>query len=271
MLLWCDRAHDPAENMRRDAALLAAAEAGAEPVLRLFAFAPHGITLGLSQVPERALDLAACRRDGVPWAGRPTGGRAIFHAEEWTYSLACPIDDPAWGGSLTEAYGRMTELLVASLRRLGIPAEAAARRGHRSGSGRTMEDRGASLRDLCFASTARHEVVLAGRKLAGSAQRRTARAILQQGSILLGEGHLRLADYLPVDGDGRGRMRRALAEASAAAGPWLGPDRALERWADAVAAELGPRARRLDGADAPFRLTLVKPRSYTPARLQLTQ
>src|SRR4030095_15234407 len=113
--------------MRRDAALLAAAEAGAEPVLRLFRFRPHGITLGASQRPEVELDLDRCAADRVPWAVRPTGGRAIFHAEEWTYALACPLDDPDWGGPRDLAYGRISERVVAALRRLGVPAALARR------------------------------------------------------------------------------------------------------------------------------------------------
>src|SRR5258705_2224055 len=79
MILWVDGAHDPRENMRRDERLLAAAEGGAlaGPVLRLFTFAPAGITLGRAQDPARVLDLERCARDRVPWAVRPTGGRAI--------------------------------------------------------------------------------------------------------------------------------------------------------------------------------------------------
>jgi hypothetical protein len=98
MILWCDGAHDPAENMRRDQALLDAAGTGTPPVLRLFQFEPPGITVGRNQTPERELDLARCMADGVGWAIRPTGGRAIFHAEEWTYSS--PPDDPGWVGRL---------------------------------------------------------------------------------------------------------------------------------------------------------------------------
>jgi len=254
MRIWCDGAHDPAENMRRDMILLGAAEQGAEATLRLFAFAPQGITLGASQDPSRAIDLDACRRDGIPWAVRPTGGRAIFHAEEWTYSLAAPIDDPEWGGSLTVAYGRVTALLVAALRRLGVPAEAATRREPPAARGAAAP---------CFASATRHEVAVAGRKLVGSAQRRTARGILQQGSLLLDDGHLRLADYLPGDEASRSRAREALAAASVSAGRWLGPERPLGRWADALAAVLGTRARPVSTADAPFRLTLPETRSYT--------
>src|SRR5882672_6733695 len=117
MLLWVDGAHDAPENMRRDSSLLAAAEAdpAAEPVLRLFGFAPPGITLGRGQDPARELDLARCLRDGIPWAVRPTGGRAIFHAEEWTYSFAVPLAHPAGAGSAGTAYARLSSLIVRSL------------------------------------------------------------------------------------------------------------------------------------------------------------
>src|SRR5437867_4328452 len=127
MILWCDGPHEASENMRRDAGLLEAIERGAwpggaepaEPVLRLFGFVPPGITLGHSQRAEHELDLARCRADGVTWARRPTGGRDIFHSEEWTYSLAAPIADPDWGGALGESYARVSRLILASLGRLG--------------------------------------------------------------------------------------------------------------------------------------------------------
>src|SRR5215831_6877839 len=111
--------------MARDRALLAAVETGHEPVLRLFRFDPAGITLGANQRPERELDLDACARDGVGWAIRPTGGRAIFHADEWTYAFASPIEDPEWGGSRAGSYERISRLLAASLVRLGVPASLA--------------------------------------------------------------------------------------------------------------------------------------------------
>lgn len=260
MILWCDGAHDPAENMRRDHALLAAAQAGAEPLLRLFRFAPPGVTLGMNQDPARELDLARCASDGVPWAVRPTGGRAIFHAEEWTYALAAPLDHGDWGGGLEEAYARTSALIVRSLLRLGVPAAFAPRAGPepspaaRGHGGPTPP---------CFAHAARHEVVLEGRKLVGSAQRRTARALLQQGSVLLGPGHLRLADYLPLPESRRERVRASLARVTATAAPWIGLEPPLERWADALTAELGPRSRRVDAAAGAFLLTRPTSDSYT--------
>ncbi len=259
MILWCDGLHDAAENMRRDERLLARAAAGGEPVLRLFAFTPPGITVGRSQTPERELDLDRCAADGVAWVRRPTGGRAIFHADEWTYSLSCPLDDPTWGGGPSHAYARASALIVASLNRLGVPA-AFARGVSRSAAGPPAA-RGTA--DPCFSSTARHEIVLRGRKLVGSAQRRTARALLQQGSLLLGEGHARLVDYLAVSEARRRELRERLQLRTAHAGDYLGPAPPLERWADALMAELPSCSTRAEGASGLFLLTLSKDGFYT--------
>jgi lipoyl(octanoyl) transferase len=264
MILWCDGAHGARENMHRDARLLESASEAArsgrrfEATLRLFRFAPAGITLGHAQSPERTLDLERCRADGVEWAARPTGGRAIFHAEEWTYSIAAALSDPEWGGSLAEAYDRASRAICDSLVRLGVPATLAARGGPREGHTRAAST-------ACFASTARHEVLLEGRKLVGSAQRRTAWALLQQGSVLLGPGHARLADYVALPADRREEVRAALAGGATDAGRWLGPDAPLERWARSLAESLGPRARVLHAAAGAFLLTPSEGRPYTPA------
>jgi lipoate-protein ligase A len=256
VILWLDDPHSPGENMRRDAALLAAAECSAEAVLRLFAFDPHGITLGMREHPEVALDLDRCRADGVPWAVRPTGGRAIFHAQEWTYSLAASISDPDWGGSQSEAYDRVSRLVVGSLERLGVPA--ALVRASRPASGPSTA--------ACFASSARHEIDLAGRKLVGSAQRRGRHGFLQQGSVLLGDGHLRLADYVRVAD--RTAFAERLADAVCPAGPWLGERTALRDWADAIQ-PLIAGARRFEGPEGLFLLTLENRGSYTASLTQL--
>jgi lipoate-protein ligase A len=245
MILWCDNGHSALENMRRDAALLDRLDAavdgtpGAEPVLRLFGFTPPGITLGRAQDPERTLDLDRCRSDGVLWAVRPTGGRAIFHDEEWTYSLAARIADSEWGGRLDAAYERASRLVHASLIRLGIPAELVRARRPQADARAPLEPPNDPARRSCFAATARHEIELAGRKLVGSAQRRTAGALIQQGSVLLGDSHLRLTDYLRLDPSSRARARAALAANAAPAGPYLRVDRGIERWGRAIVAELG--------------------------------
>jgi lipoyl(octanoyl) transferase len=266
MILWCDGAHDVAENMRRDAALLAAAERGAPPVLRLFGFSPPGITLGRNQEPARELDLAHCAADRVGWAVRPTGGRAIFHDQEWTYALASPHDDAEWGGGASDTYAQASALILRALVRLGVPAEMV---GRRSPAGATSTLPAPAPRvpgaaaTPCFASSARHEVVVERRKLVGSAQRRTAGGWLQQGSVLLGEGHLRIADYLAIPDASRSRVRESLRLAAGSAAPWLGPRAPIERFADALLAELPLRSQRLEGASGGYLLTMSGSGSYT--------
>lgn len=270
MILWCDGAHSARENMRRDERLLERLERtadggpAAEPVLRLFQFTPPGITLGRAQNPERTLDLDRLRADGVEWAQRPTGGRAIFHDDEWTYSFVARIADPEWGGSLIEAYDRLSRLVHASLMRLGVAAELVAGRPRRADEPGDAEPTTDPARPSCFASTARHEIELRGRKLVGSAQRRTAAALLQQGSVLLGDGHLRLAEYLRIEGPARERARRALDANATGCGAELGPERSLERWAGAIAGAMGARVRRYSAEAGAWLLTPTELAPYTP-------
>ncbi len=244
MILWCDGGHGARLNMERDAALLDAVASGrrSEPVLRLFAFRPAGVTLGRAQDPERELDLDALAADGIEWAVRPTGGRAIFHDAEWTFSQALPLADGAGAAETAAAYARTGAWLAAALGALGVPATLAP--GSPRGVGAPRGHGGPAA--PCFASTARHELVLGGRKLAGIAQRHVRGALLQQGSLLLGPTHLRLADYLRLDPASRDAARSALAEAATDMNAHLPPDAALERLADALAAT-GAVSRRLDG------------------------
>ncbi len=243
VILWCDGAHGARANMERDARLLARAAAnGVPPVLRLFTFRPAGITLGHSQEPTRELDLVAIERDAVEWAVRPTGGRAIFHDEEWTFSLATPLGAAGWAADPAAAYERTCALLAAALGDLGVPVQLAA--GSPRGVGRPRE--GGAAAAACFASTARHELVLQGRKFAGIAQRAVRGALLQQGSLLLGDSHLRLVDYQLATTGERLARRTALAAAAAHAGGLLGARAPLSRLAGALAGRL-PGARRVDG------------------------
>jgi lipoate-protein ligase A len=233
LLLWLDTAHDAPANMARDAALLERAAGGADDtVLRLFRFAPPGITLGRSQDPARELELERLERAGVRWARRPTGGRAIWHDEEWTFSLATRLGPGGWASTPAAAYERTARLLASALARLGVPAELSP--GTRVGAPRVPS--GAA--PPCFASTARHELTLGGRKLAGIAQRVHGGALLQQGSLLLGGSHAELARWVRADDATRTALADALRAASADAGAYVGADRSLARFEDALAAIL---------------------------------
>ncbi len=232
LVLWEDGAADARAQMARDAALLELAAGGGPAVMRLYEFRPAGITLGAAQDPERELDLERCAADGVVWAVRPTGGRGIWHEADWTFALAGPVGHPALAGATHEAYARTASWLAAALRRLGVPV--ALTPGTPGGPGRPREAHGAAR--PCFASSARHELTLGGRKLAGIAQRDTARARLQQGSLLVGRTGGRLLDYQRLPAASRERARNRLEAASAGIAE-ARPDASLAEWADALAAE----------------------------------
>jgi lipoate-protein ligase A len=240
MILWLDGGHGAIENMRRDARLLEEGVAGRvhAPVLRLFRFRPAGITLGNSQDPAAELDLPRLRERGIEWATRPTGGRAIWHDQEWT--LLAPARAGGWASSPAAAYERTCLLLAGALRDLGVPVEVSGGTPRGVGSPRGAD--GAA--PPCFASTARHELTLGGRKFAGIAQRAVRDTLLQQGSLLLGPSHLELANWMRLPEERRQGVRAALARSACDAGAHLAADAPLESLASALAAHL-PGARRV--------------------------
>ena len=120
---------------------------------------------------------------------------------------------------------------------LGVPVEFSP--GSPRGAGAPRAAGGPA--SPCFASAARNELTLAGRKFAGIAQRRVRGALLQQGSLLLGEAHLRLADYLRLDPRARELARASLAGATAHAGGVLGAAAPLDRLAAAIESFARPR------------------------------
>ena len=181
-----------AYNMAVDEALLQEmASGGKTPVFRVFGWKPPALSLGYGQKFHKEVDLEKCRRTGIDVVRRPTGGRAVLHWEELTYSVICAEDDPVLGGNVSDTYRLIAQCLVAGLQLFGVEAEL-----ERSGS-RPVRPRGKSPTTPCFSSLSRWEVKCGGRKLIGSAQRRVKGAILQHGSLLIGEHHKKLPDLLP--------------------------------------------------------------------------
>jgi len=197
-------------NMAVDEGLIrSVVEKDGRPILRLFGWDPPTVSFGYSQDPTREVDLEKCRRAGVELVRRPTGGRAVLHWEELTYSLICRQDHPRLGGGIEETYRVIGECLVESLRRFGAPVVL------ERASERPTRPRGAGATAPCFSSISRWEVKCRGRKLIGSAQRRVDGAILQHGSLMLGEAHCRILDLLPSMPDRlRDAWRRQLEEHS---------------------------------------------------------
>lgn len=178
---------DGATHMRRDAELLAAQAPGQAPVLRLYTWSPPAVSLGHMQSPVSLLDLAACQAAGVDVVVRPTGGRAILHWEEVTYAIVASSNDTRFGTDLPTCHATIGRCLAAGLGALGIAAEL---------SRPALDPERHLLRQPCFVSPGRAELLVGGRKLLGSAQRRTATAFLQHGSLLVGPAHERLVELL---------------------------------------------------------------------------
>ena len=164
-------------NMAIDRAILTACGEGkAPPTLRLYGWKEPTLTLGYAQNSCRDVDLNRCRALGVSPVQRPTGGRALLHDKELTYSLVIPIPHPRFPSNLREAFGIVSKALLLSLNHLGIRDAEIAK------PGRASSNRGLPS---CFSSLGHHEISVNKKKLIGSAQRRTSRAFLQQGAIWL--------------------------------------------------------------------------------------
>jgi len=208
-LLHTERASG-AFNMAVDDSLAQGIAAGSrQPVLRFFGWSPPAVSFGYAQEPHREVDVEKCRRAGIDLVRRPTGGRAVLHWEELTYSVICPQDDSGLGGSIEDVCRTVGQCLEEGLRLFGV--EATLERVSR----RPVRPRGPEVTLPCFSSIARWEVKCRGRKLIGSAQRRAGGAILQHGSLLIGPAHRKLLDLLaPMPERLREAWRRQLVQGS---------------------------------------------------------
>jgi lipoyl(octanoyl) transferase len=161
-----------ATNMATDVALMRRARETGEWVLRVYTWDAPSLSLGRNQPARGRYDERRAERDGIAIVRRPTGGRALLHHREVTYSVTGPVGG---AGSLRESYWRINMLLLDALRRLGLRAELSTDAGRAPGP---------SLLP-CFVAPVVGEIVADGRKLVGSAQWREAGALLQHGSILV--------------------------------------------------------------------------------------
>jgi lipoyl(octanoyl) transferase len=167
--------------MAADEAMLAAVGAGeAPPTLRFYGWSPATLSIGYFQkaADEVRLDEVAAR--GLGFVRRPTGGRAVLHDAELTYSIVVPEKYPGLPTSVTESYRVLSEGLVHGFRALGLEAEMVSLASEEEKAKYATAGSAA-----CFDSPSWYELVVDGRKVAGSAQVRQHGAVLQHGSILL--------------------------------------------------------------------------------------
>ena len=173
-------------NMAVDESILESIHRGDSlPTLRLYSWTPACLSLGHAQ-PFADVDMARLRALGWDVVRRATGGRAILHTDELTYSVTGPAENPILAGSVLESYSRLAKALLRAVQDLSLPVEM--KEGKADESGKTNP--------VCFEVPSTYEITVNGKKLIGSAQARRKEGVLQHGS-------------LPLTGD-LGRITQAL-------------------------------------------------------------
>ena len=162
-------------NMAVDEAILEHVVRGdAPPTLRLYSWKPACLSLGRSQ-PYSDIDRAALQAKGWDVVRRATGGRAILHTDEITYSVIAPSNNPHVSGSLLESYQHLAQALLAALKILGADVQM----------NEEKMDVAAQQNPVCFETPSTYEITINGKKLIGSAQARQKDGVLQHGSLPL--------------------------------------------------------------------------------------
>ncbi|WLR49755.1 biotin/lipoate A/B protein ligase family protein [Bacillus tianshenii] len=171
----------PSFNMALDEALLTwHSEGKIPPTIRFYGWNPPTLSVGYFQKVQREINMEAVKKYGLGFVRRPTGGRGVLHDKELTYSVIVSEEHPEMPKTVTEAYRVISEGVLEGFKALGLEAYFAVPR--------TQEERD-SLKNprssVCFDAPSWYELVVEGRKVAGSAQTRQKGVILQHGSILL--------------------------------------------------------------------------------------
>jgi len=145
------------------------------PTLRLYSWYPYCLSLGHAQ-PISDINQKKINLSGWGLVRRPTGGRAILHADELTYSICAPVNDPRVQGGVIESYRRISDALLLMLKKIGIKADSKPK---------DQEKKHLSKDPVCFQYPSDYEITFGGKKIVGSAQARRSNALLQHGSVPL--------------------------------------------------------------------------------------
>jgi lipoate-protein ligase A len=185
--------NDGLSNMEQDMSLVKEAVPG-NIVLRLYRWKPYCVSLGANQSFSE-INAKKVYADGLDIVKRPTGGRAILHSEELTYSVVMPLDG---GVSPRQIYQQLNFALIEGLKiydpdLTGLELEEI--------QPNLLSFYKENLSAACFGVPAKNEIKYNGKKVVGSAQRKIGNAVLQHGSIMCGNFHVNLADYLNLNED----------------------------------------------------------------------
>jgi lipoyl(octanoyl) transferase len=145
------------------------------PTLRFYSWCPYSLSIGHAQ-PISEVNLEFLKESGWDIVRRPTGGRAILHADELTYSVCAPLNGTQVSGGVIESYRQISDCLLKALELCGVNADAKPK---------AEKDRSLSKDPVCFQIPSDYEITFGGKKIIGSAQARKANGLLQHGAIPL--------------------------------------------------------------------------------------
>jgi len=203
------------------------------PTLRLYAWTPACLSLGHAQ-PFADVDMPRLKQHGWEVVRRLTGGRAILHTDELTYSVIAPSNEPQVDGSVLESYNRLAQALLLAVKSLEIPVEIK--------EGKASEN--ATPNPICFEVPSTYEITVNGKKLIGSAQARKKEGVLQHGSLPLTGDLTRICQALKFENEsariiaGQRLLERATTIESAL-GKGVSLEKAEQAFIHAFEAQLG--------------------------------
>jgi lipoate-protein ligase A len=226
-------------NMALDEAILEHIGRGeSAPTLRLYAWDPACLSLGHAQ-PFADVDTARLQERGWDVVRRLTGGRAILHTDEITYSVIAPNDEPRVTGTILESYNRLAQALLLAVKKLDVPVEIKEGRA----------ENGPRPNPVCFEVPSTYEITVDGKKLIGSAQARKKEGVLQHGSLPLTGDLARICQALVFESESarEAAAARLLAKAStveSALGRAASWETAAQAFSQAFESQLGLKLER---------------------------
>ena len=173
--------------------------------LRFYRWKPYALSLGYNQgrfANEVNIDYSKCKAEGIDVVTRPTGGRAVLHSDELTYSAVFSSAKP-----IREIYRDISLAILTGLRKLDSTLENLSFTKETPDILKLIKT---GMYNLCFNSSVKYEINFRGKKVVGSAQRRFGDIILQHGSILLGNHHKNIVNYLNITGSERVKMLKEI-------------------------------------------------------------
>ena len=219
--------------MAVDEALFRCFDAGSSrPLLRLYGWQPAALSLGRFQ-KAGDLDLDRCRADTLTVVRRITGGGAIYHADELTYSLVCSPSQIPDATSVKDSFRVLTSFLLGFYRILGLQADYAVDLA-------PADSRLGERTPLCFAGRESYDIVVNKRKIGGNAQRRSREVIFQHGSIPLENRLKQGLNYLRIKPQGIDQITTCLADEGIADGYVLLQQILVQQFAARLGTELQP-------------------------------